>query len=612
MGQRVQAGSEPSYRGAWRVHGLVLAAYTVLSLALTYPLIRNLRTYFPGDGGDGYFFVWNFWFFKEQVLHLHNPFFTDAWFYPVGTSLFFTSFTVINDVLAMMLYFVTSNIVVASNLTFLLSLLLSGYFTFLLVDYLTDNKPAAFLAGVIFAFCPYHLIRFLGHFDLTLTHWIPLFVLFFLKMADPKGTYRHAIIAGIIAALTLLDVYYYTIFLIFFVALFYLYKLTKPAERWDYLGWRGIKKALVLTTTSALLAGPFLALAYQHAHAGFYGQTDGWMGANELGSDITAFFVPSFRHPLWKEVVWNYYFERLHSISVIESLVFIGWLVTIISVFASVYLARRRSELRLWRFLFIAFVLLSLGPTLHVMGKYVFDFDGLSISIPLPYLLVHYIPLLNNVRAPSRLAIMFMFCAAVLCAYTWVWIQEKMRLHPRARVAVFALLTLGILFEYLNVPPLCTAKLPVVFQKIAQDPNPGTILELPVGISDAIAGRGNNKFVSFWTYAQIVHHKKRIGGHTGRGVKKALDYFEHFPVLHNLLDLLEDEKGERAIAPEEVEENRKTVADLIKQLSLRYIVVHPDFRDSAAHRYIAQVFNLDRPTYEEEGYLVYRINEPTD
>src|SRR5262249_19758427 len=156
-----------------RVDLPVLVYYTILTMLMTYPWILNFKTHFPGDGGDGYLYIWHFWYFMKQALHLKDPFLTTDMFFPVGTSLFFTAYTLVNDVLATILYFFIPNLVIVSNGLFLLAYTLSGYCAFLLVDYLTHNKWAALFAGTIFAFCPAHTIRLLGHFDLTLTHWIP-------------------------------------------------------------------------------------------------------------------------------------------------------------------------------------------------------------------------------------------------------------------------------------------------------------------------------------------------------------------------------------------------------------------------------------------------------
>src|SRR5262249_34827947 len=88
------------------------------------------------------------------------------------------------------------------------------------------------------------------------------------------------------------------------------------------------------------------------------------------------------------------------------------------------------------------------------------------------------------------------------------------------------------------------------------------------------------------------------------GVHKPLAYFEKFPVLHRLLDIEEN----KAVAPENLDEERKSAADLIQQTSLKYIVVHPIYRNTPSHKYVSAVFRLGDPLYDEEDYLVYPVS----
>ncbi|MBI3655418.1 MAG: hypothetical protein HY232_03250 [Acidobacteria bacterium] len=580
---------------------MVLSYYALLTLIMTYPLIRNFTTHFLGDGGDTYTYIWHFWYFKQQVLQWQNPFFTDYIYFPIGASLFFTSYPLVNTMFAALLLMATLDIVVIGNVLFLLAFILSGYCAFLLVDYLTQNKWAALLAGTVYAFCPYHMAHLLGHFDLILVHWLPLFVLFFLKMNRPEGTVRQAVIAGSIAFLTAIDsAYYYAVFLIFFVGLFYLYQLRNRHSRREYADWRHVKKVLAMASTSLLLIAPIVAMAYQHARAGYYDKVEGWLGANDFVSDVSAFFLPSHLHPYWQPLVaWRY--ERFGS--GVEGIVFIGWLVTLLTLIACVYLARRQPALRLWRFLFVAFVILSLGPTLHFNGKYVFVFDDLAISIPLPFFLVHFIPVLGHVRCPSRFAIMFMLCAAVLVGYTCSWLQQKLGKRVRTFGLIYALTTMTILIEYLSIPyPLCAARITTkAFQVLAQDKTPGTILEIPLVLCDGTASRGYRDAESFSTYTQITHNKKRIGGYISRGLNKPLNYIEQFPVIRNILDL---EEG-KAVPLEELDNDRQSLPELIRKTALKYIVVYPGHHNTAYFDYVAKVFNLRGPIFQdEEGYFI--------
>ncbi|MBC8263564.1 MAG: methyltransferase domain-containing protein [Anaerolineales bacterium] len=69
-------------------HVAILALFSILALALSYPLITHFTTYVPGNATwafDEYTFVWNNWWFKRAVLDLHtSPLHTDLLFFPLG------------------------------------------------------------------------------------------------------------------------------------------------------------------------------------------------------------------------------------------------------------------------------------------------------------------------------------------------------------------------------------------------------------------------------------------------------------------------------------------------------------------------------------------------
>src|SRR5690606_2126966 len=75
--------------------------------------------------------------------------------------------------------------------TLLLSTILSGYGTFLLVSYLLQARTtrhaqlAAFIAGALYAFASNRAIyATLGHYDMVTTQWIPFYALMLLRTLD--------------------------------------------------------------------------------------------------------------------------------------------------------------------------------------------------------------------------------------------------------------------------------------------------------------------------------------------------------------------------------------------------------------------------------------------
>ena len=65
----------------WLIHLLVLVAYTLLALALTWPLAAHLGSHVPGDGVDDPPLTWNLWWVQHALLDQGtNPFECDYLF----------------------------------------------------------------------------------------------------------------------------------------------------------------------------------------------------------------------------------------------------------------------------------------------------------------------------------------------------------------------------------------------------------------------------------------------------------------------------------------------------------------------------------------------------
>lgn len=124
-------------RGLWRLLRStdlwVLLGYPGLTLLFTYPLVRHFATHVPGDGRDDPSLVWNLWWVKHALVDLHvNPLTTDFLFYPIGVNLSFYTLTLLNGVVSIPLQ-ALFGLVAASNLLLVLSFVLSGYGTYLLL-----------------------------------------------------------------------------------------------------------------------------------------------------------------------------------------------------------------------------------------------------------------------------------------------------------------------------------------------------------------------------------------------------------------------------------------------------------------------------------------------
>jgi hypothetical protein len=161
------------------------------------------------------------WWVKKALVDLHtNPLYTDYLFYPKGVSLAFHDFSLLNSLFSLPLQslFTLSEIY---NLLVLFTFILGGFGCFLLVRYLTGDRLAAFLSGLVFAFWGGRLY-FISHLSLASTQWFPFCVLYLIKTLR-ENSYRNPVLAAIFLVMNALSAWYYAIYMTLFVLLFLCY-----------------------------------------------------------------------------------------------------------------------------------------------------------------------------------------------------------------------------------------------------------------------------------------------------------------------------------------------------------------------------------------------------
>src|SRR4030066_84334 len=80
---------------------IVFCLYTALTIILTYPWITEFNTHKLGDDIDGSMLIWNLWWVKKALTSLNTSLlFSDYIFYPIGSSLTFHTFTLLNGLIA--------------------------------------------------------------------------------------------------------------------------------------------------------------------------------------------------------------------------------------------------------------------------------------------------------------------------------------------------------------------------------------------------------------------------------------------------------------------------------------------------------------------------------
>lgn len=582
---------------------------------MTYPLIFNINSSFPA-AGDTYAFVWNLWHTKQTIFQGTSPFFSNYIFYPNGVSLAFHDLTMFNSLLSIPLQLIF-NLTTVYNLLFLLSFILTGFGAYLLVFYLTKDRKASFIAGLLLAFFPYHFAH-ITHLSLLSMEWIPFFVLYFIKTFEEKNI-KNSIFSAIFLTLTALSHWYYLIFLILFVIVFIVYNFFH--RRSNVLNRKFIKYFILMFLLFGILTSPFV---YPMLIDNEFQSTNTLDSSIAHSADLAAFFVPSETHSIFGKYV-EYFYNSINSYdgklygTMEESTVFIGYLTLILVFYA---LTRKNKKIRFWLLCTFIFFILSLGPALHFNGLIKIPVEGLgldkiiqkiepninkdalemlkhNIGIPLPYIIFNFIPFFNIIRNPSRFVVMLMLPLAVIVGFACSDIFNKIK-HKKIfnryslENILFLIFCLIFIFEFISIPLLTSsADIPSFYSIIAKDKEDYAIIEIPLCYDTLSAYTPE---IRLFEYYQTAHNKKLLCGSISRYPENSFDFIRENPFIYSLSH------------PEITYTNITVPIDFLKQNKFKYVIIHKNYLNEDE---LLNLNNLLRNSlqlqYQDNEMIVYRV-----
>ena len=618
-------------KAAARIHLLIIGLYLVLSLALTYPMVTHFTTHVPGSATwafDEYTFLWNMWWFRYSVLDLHtNPLHSSYIYYPLGISLVLHTYNLFNAAAGLPLQLLL-NLPTASNVLTVFSFVMSGYGVFLLVDNLLSRqchrsraapKLAAFVSGVAYAFTASRFVyAALGHYDMVTTQWIPFYVLFLVRTVREQS-YRNTLLAGLFATLAMLCEMIFGLFLGIFTLLYLAFALPEVRARGD--GLPLLKRLGLLVVTGGVTYLPMLVPILREMLGGGY-TLEGWGDALKLSTDLLGFFTPTKLHPLWggdwvrelRAVV-----EGTARFSDVNT-VFAGYVTLLLAIFA---LFKYRRTLKVWGAAALISALVSLGPLLQINGQYLFDLDGLlaeaKVTFPMPFALLHYLPIANANRVPNRFSVIITLSLAVMVGHAVFWILNRVSSKsPSARyvwrVACGALLLTTLSFEHLSIPlPLTDARIPEVCYQIGAEPGHFAILQLPMGWRNSFGTLGSERTQA--QYYQAAHRKPIISGNISRNPPFKFEYFRRISLFKSITALELYKEVDAATR----ERDKVLAPELMYLYDVRYLLILPPipgrlpYSDTMTRTvdYALEILPLEpEPVYDRDGVLAYGVIQP--
>lgn len=157
---------------ASRLLAAVTVSYTLLAIALTFPLCLRMGSAIVHDPGDPILNTWLLWW------NAHHIPLTQSWwnapiFYPTENTIAFSETLAGLSPWTSPVIWLSGNPLFAYNLVLLLSYPACGLGAWWLCWTLTRRADVSWLAGLAFAFAPYRVDQ-LPHIQMLATWWVPL------------------------------------------------------------------------------------------------------------------------------------------------------------------------------------------------------------------------------------------------------------------------------------------------------------------------------------------------------------------------------------------------------------------------------------------------------
>jgi hypothetical protein len=393
-------------------------ALTALTCAYTWPLAIHVASAVPHDRGDPLLVTWILWW-SMKALPLTQHWWNAPAFYPSTGVLGFSENLLSLVPIAAPFFAFTSTPLLAYNVLFLLSYVLSGLGAYFFGLALTSRRDAAFVAAIAFAFTPYRLSH-LNHLQLLSSYWMPVSLgALHLYLRNRRPAF--AILFAAAWLLQALASGYYMFFLSLLVVL--------------WLAWFGIRRldsrqlATVATCWigAAIIMSPLL-IGYRAIHLQ-YGLGRSPVEIAYYSADIAGIVSASRESLLW---------SGLHAVREIEAEMFPGITIILLAVAGLVMAARRgvenRSTVVFYSLAALLMWLLTLGPRPSLLGR--------PLGISGPYALLMYLPGFDEMRVPARLWMLGVLCLSAVAALAIAQIRSD-----RLRQVVVMLGLFGLLLD---------------------------------------------------------------------------------------------------------------------------------------------------------------------
>lgn len=553
-------------RSLYSNHPVIFAllVYTVFVTVVFHSLILNLFTHSPGFDelvatGKS---MWHYNFLKKLFLFKENFLATDYIFYPFETNLIIDSNEFVNALVT--LPFQIFGLIAATNILVILSYITTGLGVYLFCYVNSKSRLGSLVAGLVFTFAPISLLHLsYGSLNIALCWAVP-FHFYFLAKSVKDQSYLFAILSGLFLGVVTYN--YLTMLAVF---------LPASASYALYLMFsqRGLVTKLTATKHLAISYMSWLTLSFPLFY--FINQAKSYIPLevplsvqNVWSASLERFFTPTSLNILLGR------FANTKNQDEYGLYIGIGVFVVLLLSTLKLFLSKMRDkQLLLWTSISWLFLILSLGPQLHINNETLLKVGDMKIYVPMPFLLYQKIPLIGGIQEPLR----FIYPAAFsLSIVAGIFIKDLLKSNTGFARVLLWLFLVSFLVEYLLTSvPVFKYSVPSVYYDIAKDNRDYSIVDVPIGRVTGTGGVG--KEISAFSYYQTIHDKKVTNGFVARSPGWVVSEYEKTKLFFYLLELQKNGcPKDYIVNPENSVELQRNMNDL----NVGYIIIHRRFFES--------------------------------
>lgn len=524
----------------------------------------KIHTFLPGGYGDPCFTLWTLgWDFRHFAQFDFSTYWDGNIFYPSKGATRYSDPLLGVALTAYPIYLVTHELIMTVNIFFLLTSVLSAFFTFLLVYYLTKDYYAALVSGLIFSFNPFRFAQF-GHIQILAMMWIPLlFLLLYLILDRRKIIYWPFFL--LLFLLNALTSGYHGIFFSVFLGVFVVWLSVSRQVNGNFIA--GLALCLVVS---------FIVLFPLYSSITMTKSESQWSidFVRSQSPGLRSFIEVDSHNICYGEIL------RASGTLPFNKALFPGF-IPVLFMFLCIWCRYGIRDFKTRDFTFYLImisgaVVLSLGPSMEIFGN--------TVTMPYSFFYDH-VPGFKSLRYSNRMMECALLGMAVLAGF--VLAHFNLKQSDRIRNTCVVLLSICVVAEGLSIPLrgayLPNEKsMPPVYRWLNTAPD-GPVIEYPMSPD------GQNSLSAEYMYYSTFHWKKLVNGASNRTP----------PEYRSL-------KSELQLFP------RKQALDRLAGTGVRYIIVHTSRYDEASGiEMLNYLQNLEGDTlkkvYEDDRDLVYEL-----